>query len=410
MMDIEILTREPDIEAIGDEWRHLHSRVGRTFYSDYDWFATWWRLIGRTNSSLRPHIIVSRVDGQLAGILPLVVEFRWGLRIMHMACYDAYPSDVLCERQADAFELWQAALHSPHYDFAGLRELSTETMCYPALSSFAHQRDTGDGYVLRSSWTSGAQWIASMPSRINHDPQRRLRRLGERGPVRFHIHESGSPPRVIVENMVKCKKAWAVERGIRHIFAHPNALPFFCEITEIAAARNRLFLSWLSCGEDVIAYDQGFIHRGTLHNFAVTHDPAWSSYSPGILILRNSISQAIDKKLQTFNHGRSLYQYQANYSNEKIQWTEFTFSRSLKGKSIETVFYALRSTKRRIEGQPPRQYECGSSSMSKTRCKGMVGGPGTQKGVVPGGAGRLISYLSVLKKSRGSSVGRATHL
>jgi len=342
MLQCEIVTTETGIEAIAGEWRQLHARLGRSPYTDYGWFRIWWDMLGKSHGARHLHIVVGRANGRLEGLLALTVVRRHGLRILHAAGHKAfYYCDMLAANAEDASVLWEAAWQSPHYDFADIRDVCSGTLGYEALSKFAHPRDITDSFAIRNTWDTSEEWLMSLVGHARGTFKRYTRRLQKKGTVSYEFYKAGPLPALLIDNMVREKIAWSIAREKHGLFDHPNVLPFFHRLLELAARQNALFLAWLKCGEDVIAYNLGFIHQSQLRMFFWTHNPQWSDCSPGNVILVNSINQAIDRGLGGIDLGHGGGTLKRQYANEMGECVEFTFACGAK-RIFEIAFIGVR--------------------------------------------------------------------
>jgi len=344
MLECEILTSETEIEKLADEWRRLHARVGRSSYTDYDLFVIWWRVLAKSDGRQSLHVIAGRRDGSLVGVLPLTIARRKGLRILYAAGHKGYYyCDMLAEDADIATALWNAACRSPHYDFADIRDVYPESMCYKALCAFAQRHDITGAFYVRLNWRTGKDWIASLPGNVRGKFKRCTRRLEEKGAVRYEVYETGPLPAAIIDGMVEKKIAWSAVHDKHGLFDYPDVLRFFHLTLETAARQGRLFLAWLRCGDDVIAYNYGLIHHGILHISFWTYDPAWAQYSPGNVIMVHSICRAIDHGLRNVELGQGGSFFKRQYCNETRSCDEFTFSGSRRGRLLEAAFIGLRT-------------------------------------------------------------------
>jgi len=169
-----------------------------------------------------------------------------------------------------------------------------------------------------------------------------MRRLEEKGAVHFEVHKDGPLPLDIVDAMIKQKIAWASEREKQGLFEHPNVYPYFHELLEVAARQGRLFLAWLKCGSDTIAYMLGLTHDGVMHSYVLTYNPDWSPCAPGILVMVNSVCWAIDNSFHGVDYRQGDAHYKARYANETRMCAEFTFNGSALGQLMENIFMTLR--------------------------------------------------------------------
>jgi CelD/BcsL family acetyltransferase involved in cellulose biosynthesis len=70
-MKAELITESARIERIEDDWRALAESRGNAFVTP-EWFRSWWERRAETISPLVA--AVRRVDGSLAGVLPMVLD------------------------------------------------------------------------------------------------------------------------------------------------------------------------------------------------------------------------------------------------------------------------------------------------------------------------------------------------
>lgn len=346
-MQTDIITTEAGVTALADEWRELYARASRTPFSDFDLFSVWWQVIGKMSAARRLHIVTGRIDGKLVAVLPLIVMHQKGLRILQAAGYKAYNCcDMLAENRDQAVALWQAARCSRYYDFADIRDVGSDSMCGDVLASFARRRDKTPSFYLKIKWSTGKEWISSLISHTRGNFNRCMRRLEEKGPLRFQTYEGGPLPMAIIDGMVKLKVAWSAERKARGVFEYAEVPEYYRQLIKTMAQKGSLFLSWLQCGDDVVAYNQGYIHQGVLHMAFWTHDPAYARHSPGNVVLINSLCWAIDHGLRGVDLRQGESQLKRKYSNEKHHCAEFTFCGSLRGRLIEAAYMAARTIMR----------------------------------------------------------------
>jgi len=146
--------------------------------------------------------------------------------------------------------------------------------------------------------------------------------------------------------MINLKISWAHKNKKEGLFYQPNASAYYHEILENAAREKRLFLTWVTCGDDVVACNQGFIHQGIIHMPFWTYNPDYARYSPGTVAVVHSIQWAIDHGLKAIDLRLGESQIKSRYSNVKNHSAEFTFSCTTKGKLLEQSFYAVRGLSR----------------------------------------------------------------
>jgi CelD/BcsL family acetyltransferase involved in cellulose biosynthesis len=346
MLALEILTSDVEMEAIADQWRALHARANGSFITDYDAFTIWWRCMGR----LEPrslHVVVGRENGALAAVLPLTVVRRKGMRILQSDAGLLPECDVLSVNPAHAAELWNAARQSPHYDFAKIKAVYDGTPCNKALAAFASEREEVESFYLRFDWKTSAEWLASLSSKVRNDFKRNMRRLEEKGPVKYEVCTKSPLPRATIERMIRQKRDWCKAHDTDGPFSHPNISDYFMQLMEKAAETGHLFFAWLTCGEDEVAYDLRFMYDGVVNGYVLAYDAAYAKFSPGNVMISNSVAWAIDNGLKGLDfkytsESASQKFFKLKFCNDVRKAFEYTFSNSLKGRVIENAFVTLR--------------------------------------------------------------------
>ena len=347
---IGIVRSDHDLEHLADEWRQLSQRTGGGPFSDYDWFHIWWTHLAKPDAANSLHVVTARRDSRLVAVLPLYVARRKGIRVVQEGGHKAFNSwDMLAEQDADAVAAWDGARQSPFYDFANIREVYAGTMGHTTLSSFAHKRDVVGAFGVKASSTHGEDYLLQLSHSRRYEYRSSLRRMGKVAPVSFGICRNNPVPLEIVDAMVRHKVDWAHTHHQQGLLFLPNVQEFFRQWVQKAAEQGRLALTWLKCGEDVVAYNFALLHNDTAIASTRSYDPAWARYAPGNAVMILSVIWAIDNGFATVDMGQGGG-YKASFCNASWECAEFTFASSLRGKLLEWAFIFARKLSRRIRG------------------------------------------------------------
>lgn len=347
-----VIATQTGIEAIAEEWQQLHARAGKSPVTDYNRFHVWWRTIGQAREGASLHVLIGREDGKLVAVLPLIVVRRMKglLRVLCEPDGMMFEVEVLCEDPALVLSSWQAAMDRPGYDLAKVKGVYPQSSSHAALSKIGKRSDTMDTFFLRCDWPTSEDWLASISGNARGNFRRCSRRLAEKAPLRYEVYKEGPLPMAIVEGMVKHKIDWCADRGKHGTFERGNVDDYFRSWAETSSRQGQLFLAWLQCGDDVIGYNLGLIYNEVCYAYFWTYDPAWSRYSPGNVIMMNTIAWAIEKKLKGIDFiytgiSESEKKFKRKYANQVGQCHEFTFRKSLYGSVAAWGFTLLRRVK-----------------------------------------------------------------
>jgi CelD/BcsL family acetyltransferase involved in cellulose biosynthesis len=115
------------------------------------------------------------------------------------------------------------------------------------------------------------------------------------------------------------------------VFSRPEIKPFLHELAEDAARQGTLYLGWLTCGEDIVACHMGFIEGGILHLYHTTYDAGFGAYSPGNILMIETIKAAIDAGLRELDFMRGDESYKQRFASGTRALTAFVVGGSLIG-------------------------------------------------------------------------------
>ena len=341
-MDVQIISAEGRVRALFDEWGALHFRAGRCLFTDPAFFAAWWDTLGRGGKRAL-HVTVGRSQGRLVALAPLVVTRRYGLRFLEWAGANVFDyGDTLLDEHADRELFWRAIRGSRRYDVALMRGVHAGLDCHDALARLGHPARRSTIHRLDIAWASGEAWMAEGLSRSRRQLLRRRRRqIERRGALGFRVHRSGPVPPAVLDALVQQKAAWASRRGERGLFDDPpGAASLLRRLAEAASRSGGLHLSWLCCGDEIIAVHLGFVHRNVLHYYMPSYDVGWSQHSPGSVLVSQLVVWCIENGVGALDFMRGEHAYKSAYANARMELTDFSFPGSLAGRLAE---WALRN-------------------------------------------------------------------
>ncbi len=349
MSEYAIIGTDAEIEAISHEWRQLHAELGKSIFTDYDWFLVWWQTLGNTGYRTL-HIVTCRQDGKLIALLPLAIIHRKRFRILQTIGAEAfYCCDMLCDTESIARDLWRTALKSPHYDYAHIRDVLPETICEKALSSFATLHDRSKIYSLKLQWRNAEEWKKTLSSKLRYNSGRALRQLNELGNVDYRVIRNPPLPPDITETAVRHKAIWCEENHMTGMFDQPGITQYHRKLAETAAAKGDLVLGLLACGGKTFAWHLMYKFKTTLYSYVVAINAEWNKYSPGNLANIHAISWAIENGFDVYDHMQGDFAYKEKFSNQLHQCCEYTFHHSLRGWLGENIFILRRWLRRQKE-------------------------------------------------------------
>lgn len=151
------------------------------------------------------------------------------------------------------------------------------------LQGVVHHDSANDSRAVLYPPLAGGQLQAMQHSGRIHTLDRHLRRLRRLGDVSWRCHRGQNLPASAVEDFLRLEHAgWKGEQGSSlHSHAHDEA--FFREMVAAFAAEGRAIFTELSLGGRAIASICHFVSGRMAFSFKLGWDPAFKSYSPGLL-------------------------------------------------------------------------------------------------------------------------------
>jgi CelD/BcsL family acetyltransferase involved in cellulose biosynthesis len=333
-MQIDILTSAADVEQLAEEWRCLHEKCGRGIFGDYVWHQLWWKHLGES-SGVRLHIVTARdAAGKLTGILPLVTRRLYGLRLAGVAGSEVFDyGDVLALDAETVLALWSFVRKEGRYDIALLRDVHERALSSPVLAHAMQLRKQKKGYFLLLDFASGEAWLAAQTRKLRGDTRRKMEKLHVRGPVGVHVYRKGDAfPDAVIDALYTQKNEWFAARNAKGVFARAEVKGFLRELAREAAQRGKLYLAWLSCGGVVVACHLGFIRDGVLYLYHTTYDAAYGVYSPGNILMVETIKNAIDAGLRELDFMRGEEAYKTRFASGERTLSTYVEGRTWPGK------------------------------------------------------------------------------
>jgi len=345
------------------KWNALAEKVRYpSVFCSWDWIATWWE---HYSAGRELRLLMIYCDGQLKGILPLFLQRRWAGRdarvgriLGYCTATDLYPDplDIVCaDVDADAcIEAVLAYLQRPprDWDVLHLRFLTEDGHLLRAMGD-------ARAYRARIEKVSAAPYIpitgsyddylGELSANERSNIRRRRRKLIEgRGAV-YTDFRSDDAQRVL-HTLFELHQRRAAEKNIDSSFGRDGVFAFHRDLLN-RLDRNRVWLRGLRQNNEIIAVFYGFVAGGRISYYQLGYDPRWADFSPGSVLLQETIREAFDGGLTEYNflQGEEEFKYRWTRQARPLYAVDL-FNSSLCGhvsRSLTAVKQLLKSTKER---------------------------------------------------------------
>jgi CelD/BcsL family acetyltransferase involved in cellulose biosynthesis len=314
-----------DAERIADKWDALADRVGAAPFLRPGWIAAWWRAFGRG----RLEILTASRGGTLHAVLPLA---RGRLTTSSPTNWHTPRFGVLADgaaaRTAVLDELFSQPSHLVSLGFLLDRDPDLDALRAAAERArrlvLVRTLERSRAVVVRGEWSS---YERSLGGGLRRDVGRRRRRLDELGRVTLDITEHAERlDTPLAEAFALENSAWKAQRGTA-IASRPETATFYTQVARWAAERGWLRLIFLRLDGRPVAFHFAIEHAGIYFPLKGGFDPEFGGYSPGQLIIRETLKRAFAIGLQRYEFlgGDADYKRRwATRANDRILIQAFT--------------------------------------------------------------------------------------
>ncbi len=298
----ETLTDPAAIDALGPEWTSLFRSCGRAqqVFQTFEWLTVWRSLYLRRGTSAA--VVTGRDRGRLVVVWPLVIERRFGLRILSgmgepLSQYcDAIVDDSVGEAERDA--AIDQLLMLP-VDLVWLRRIRDD-----AALSAALQRRFGTGVARQTAPIVDLADVADVAtlnrrytSKLRANRSRRRRRLQEPGLLTFDHFGPSQEAVVLVRMALGFKREWARRRGIPAPFLFdPRFEGFFVRAAAATGGVPGLRVSALRRGPETLGVEISVLCRDRLFGHVLAPNPMHLSLGVGGVLAEMTVLNALERR------------------------------------------------------------------------------------------------------------------
>jgi CelD/BcsL family acetyltransferase involved in cellulose biosynthesis len=297
---IEIVTGVDTLAGLADEWEPLAEATGLPMLS-HAWILSCARTFHADDDL---HIVAVYRHGRLAAAAPLVSRSHAGIRRLELigAASLSEPSGLLHDGDDALDALLRAMLD------AGTPVLLSKVPS--SMSIAARLSSLGRGVVasprpaftlavpIESSWDA---YLERLSSRRRYDLRRARRRAEQAGKLRVRII---TPSPIDVDGhfgeLVQVEaESWKARNG-SSLHQRDELRAFFLQYARLGAASGRIRFSFLDIDERPVAGQLSVEYADRLWVLKIGYDERWSRCSPGWQLLAETMRDAFDRKLRSY--------------------------------------------------------------------------------------------------------------
>lgn len=299
---LEAVVLSPDESGAEDAWRELAVTRGNAFVSP-EWHAAWLRHYG---DATRPLLIAAHdSDGELVGLMPMVVERTGPLRVARFAGGPLGDRFHPCARPRDEVAVAAAAgralsrldrspgvlvLDHVSVDARWQQELAANSGFRIATAGY-RQTSLPEIDLSEASWET---YLAGRSRNFRSQVRRKERALVRTHDLRFRATHDSAQLHADMSLFFRLHDARWAERGGSRL-ASPRARAFHMDFAGAALRRDWLRLWFLELDGEAVAAWYGWQIGGRYSYYLAGFDPRWADASVGFVLLAHTIRSAIEE-------------------------------------------------------------------------------------------------------------------
>lgn len=356
------------MQSLKEDWNALVvSMRYPTVFCTWEWTYTWWQHFG---AGRRLRLLLLRRNGQLVGVLPLYSERRMvssdgriGRVLGYCSASDLFPDPLdIVSAKADARECAEAALaywerNARDWDVLHLRFLAEDSELLRCAAS-------GGPGGARAARISGAPYIAitgsyedylgTLSGNERSKIGRSRRKLMEQKSVEYvDLGAEGASQALRALLALHAKRAGA--KKMHSTFARADVIAFHRDFLSLIAP-GHVWLRGLRLHGELIAAFYGYTVGGRIAYYQLGHDPAWANYSPGAVLLQETIREAFARGFAEYNFLQGEEAFKFRWTSQ-IRWLQAVdvYNRSALGRMSRWAVGAKRQLKAAASALARRQ-------------------------------------------------------
>jgi len=327
-MKVRVLKKLDEIKEISGDWDDLLGRCGIVpLYLSSTWIYNWFRFIGK---ECKPLIITGSIEDRLVFVLPLLLR-NFLIPFFKILHFPGYPgSDHLglivdpgYKEEANKRVFTFLEEYKSKWDVCNLAEIpeiifNDLFLSGPNIHVSFKKFKVMDGpqcpYLrIDGNWEEFYRKRKKRKFRYNLDRARR--RLEGLGTIEFKTLKTWEEIEHYTPQIFEIhRKRWE-GYYIGSKFSTPSGEEFYRRMAKEYQTRRWLDIAVLLLNGQVIAYSYSFIWGGEYFYYNPAHDPKFSEFSPGTLLLIYILERSFNSGLKRFDFGRGELSYKSHWAD-----------------------------------------------------------------------------------------------
>jgi CelD/BcsL family acetyltransferase involved in cellulose biosynthesis len=303
-------------QSLAPEWSALIDRCpSATPFQRPEWLLPWWRQFGSGELA----VLAIHASQRLIGLLPAFIHAWRGRRQVTLIgtgltdYLDLTAEPEFAGACAEAALAWLSD-HRDCWDICDWQDLSETS---PLIISGLEREPYLPG-ALAALPADPFAYEASLPHGLRRAIRVASRRLERQAALEFTTEYSDDEARALQSLFRLHEERWARQGGPQSMLDAKPAQEFLIDATKALSARGMLRLYTMRFRGDIAAVIYGIFDRKRLYGYISGMDPELARFSPGSLVLRHAICDAIAEGARAWDFLRGQEEYKFHWGAQKV--------------------------------------------------------------------------------------------
>ncbi len=343
---IEVVENPEGFAALAAAWDGLAERSGADIFQTFDWLHDWWQYFG-DHPRRKLHVVVFRIEGEIAGICPFFIEREriLGWTVSHklrlMGCgvtggrFPALLSalgpsdylDVLIDprfRTTILIRLWEhcSSLASTGIDIE-LEHLSARSTLINGLTPILNSAGVRFSSVQADMCPrmSLPPSIEAIMRNLRPEVRRRVNQARRASSEMYTIRDvsNGAELDSVLERLIRLHQQRWNTLGYAGLFADKRFARFQHSILRKLHGKGRIWCKYVEMDGECVAVRIALRFGKTYYDYLSGFDPLSpaSRRRPGIALLLSMMDDGIAQKMETLDFLRGDEEYKFDFADER---------------------------------------------------------------------------------------------
>jgi CelD/BcsL family acetyltransferase involved in cellulose biosynthesis len=294
---VETVSTPDGLESLGSEWDSLVRAMPRPSpFLLHGWLLEWWRTFG---DGAKLTVVTARRDGRLVGAIPAFVRRAGAIRVVRfLGGHESALADVLLapDEPPETGRLLLEELRQQPFDYADLFGLPQASLLERSGGPRPLPRIEAPVLDMPDGWE--AAYSAKTSSKKRNQHRRRLRQLGEVGPVEFVVGRTRDELEPLLEDALQLHELRWRGRPDGSTFGTERGSEFHRAALRRLADDDVLRIVLMRVDGKPAAFHYFFALDGVMIVHRLGFDPALSRFSPGLVATLETLRTAGEEGLK----------------------------------------------------------------------------------------------------------------